>query len=426
MKKLLLLMLALVMLFSLCSCHEVPHTPDGGSTDNGEDEGAPSKPDIWDGQASSTFAEGDGTQNNPYRIKSACELAFLAKSVNMGESYAGKYLVLDCDIDLNHIEWQPIGNGVNNFSGTFDGNGYSISNLKITEGVRFEGGLSGPDRILTQYAAGLFGTALNPKITNLIIDGANITIQNQIDQDMAYVGGLVGIIKADAKSEISDITVLNLTVVSGSEQEVSNADSLSVGGVIGEIYANHNNSSVAISRLYTSINVSIVNSRCDDHYIGGILGYVRADNIFDLKDCASYLSVAMNKEYCYTQNDRIAAIGAIGVQYSTASLSNVFSKVTVDMVHSYSHGYSAYTANVIAAQVTMRMPDSYLFENLFGYIEQIDEATGERAVVKQLYDIPYPETYAETNCLGTEILPSNHGFDESVWNLDDLSRPKLK
>ena len=71
--------------------------------------------------------------------------------------------------------------------------------------------------------------------------------------------------------------------------------------------------------------------------------------------------------------------------------------------------------------------DGFQFENLFGYVEQIDAQTGERVVATNLYDIPFPtDVYTEQNCIGCETLPENHGFDETVWDLKDPASPKLK
>ncbi len=49
----------------------------------------------------SVFAGGTGTAENPYQIATGAQLAYLASSVNNGETYAGKNFVLTADIDLN-------------------------------------------------------------------------------------------------------------------------------------------------------------------------------------------------------------------------------------------------------------------------------------------------------------------------------------
>ena len=64
---------------------------------------------AWDGTSVSTSLKGEGTEASPYLVESAADLAFLAKSVNEGTNYAGKYLTQTADIDLGGKEWTPIG-----------------------------------------------------------------------------------------------------------------------------------------------------------------------------------------------------------------------------------------------------------------------------------------------------------------------------
>ncbi|MDR0373899.1 MAG: Ig-like domain-containing protein [Nitrososphaerota archaeon] len=65
---------------------------------------------------------------------------------------------LTADIDLNGINWIPIGTSADPFIGTFDGQGYVIRDLSITEGVY----------------VGLFGCAYNATIKNVGMQGTKI------------------------------------------------------------------------------------------------------------------------------------------------------------------------------------------------------------------------------------------------------------
>lgn len=67
----------------------------------------------------------------------------------------------------------------------------------------------------------------------------------------------------------------------------------------------------------------------------------------------------------------------------------------------------------------------YELENVFGYVEQIDEVSSERKISTELYK-PKGEGFRQKNCLGCEELPEGHGFDETIWDLSDPSRPVLK
>ena len=92
---------------------------------------------IWDGtaatvDASYTFGGKDGsTADNAYVIASAADLAQLAANVNAGTAYAGRYFKQSVDIDLNNTPWTSIGTSSSPFSGHYDGEGHTITNLKI-------------------------------------------------------------------------------------------------------------------------------------------------------------------------------------------------------------------------------------------------------------------------------------------------------
>ena len=126
--KRLIYIIPLVMLLALLAACNTPE-----ETTTAPEPALPAS--IWDGSVASSFASGNGSGDDPYRIESADQLAYLAAQVNSGEEYTDKYFVLKCDIDLNNIEWTPIGSGNIDryyFEGHFDGCGATISNLKLT------------------------------------------------------------------------------------------------------------------------------------------------------------------------------------------------------------------------------------------------------------------------------------------------------
>lgn len=58
---------------------------------------------VWDGRIANSFASGAGTEKDPYEIRTADQLAFLAKQVNQGNSFANTYFELESDIHLNEL-----------------------------------------------------------------------------------------------------------------------------------------------------------------------------------------------------------------------------------------------------------------------------------------------------------------------------------
>lgn len=115
--------------------------------------------DSWDG---ASIAAVEPNAEGIYEISTAEQLAGLAKLVNDGNNFSGKTIVLTADIDLNNQAWTPIGNenGFDAelaFSGTFNGDGYTVSGLNV------------PDT----YFPGLFGQiSTSAVVQNLIVKGS--------------------------------------------------------------------------------------------------------------------------------------------------------------------------------------------------------------------------------------------------------------
>ena len=129
---------------------------------------------VWDGTIASGFAGGDGTQNNPFQIETAAQLAHFAKTVNEGEAYWHKYIVLTADIDLANKEWTPIGNHSNLFKGNFNGNNHTVTGMQIRGEL---------DRV------GLFGECKKFNVDSAI---KNITVKDSVICGNRFVGAIVG------------------------------------------------------------------------------------------------------------------------------------------------------------------------------------------------------------------------------------------
>ena len=175
----------------------------------------------------SAYSGGSGTVNNPYLISTADDMRELAMAVNGGNSYSGVYFEVTQDIDLGGSEenqWTPIGDGSNQFLGTFDGGGYEVSGLYINNGADAQG--------LFGYL-GEGGTICNLGIISYVVGGR-------------YVGGVVG----------RNYGVISLCYNIGDVTGEGNF----VGGVVG-----YNGGEVSVS-----YNTGDITGYSD---IGGVVGY---------------------------------------------------------------------------------------------------------------------------------------------------------
>lgn len=111
------------------------------------------------------FAEGDGSEQNPWLIQSDADLTSLAESVIGGKTYVGEFFRVDGD-GLNAVT--AIGNDNHAFYGTFDGNWKTIT-LSL-EGTTYQG-LFG--------AIGQGGTVMNTGVSGSV-------------SGRWYIGGIAG------------------------------------------------------------------------------------------------------------------------------------------------------------------------------------------------------------------------------------------
>ena len=134
---------------------------------------------------SDVYIDGLGTAAYPYQIGTADQLKLFRDKVNDAKTKEETKIcaVLTADIDLKNEEWTPIGigNGTKNngatidfpYSGTFDGNGHTISGLNVN--YRNKNG-------------GLFCYVMNATIKNLTVAGS---VTHSSGDGVAY-GGIVG------------------------------------------------------------------------------------------------------------------------------------------------------------------------------------------------------------------------------------------
>lgn len=217
---------------------------------------------TWDGSVAEAFASGDGREATPYLIANAQQMAYFRNQVDGGETFEGKFIKLNSDIDLCGMNFDPIGWGYENsahnrdgadgrvFMGTFDGNNKTIYNL-YQNGWDLE--TSTKDYTYTNCGFGLFASVSGGTIKNLTISGADIRVEcveagilvglsqgnctyeniNIYDSKIANyqrpAGGVVGEVSGGGTHIFKDVTVSSDVVVGSMWGDFDTP----VGGVIG-------------------------------------------------------------------------------------------------------------------------------------------------------------------------------------------------
>lgn len=215
--------------------------------------------DTWDGTAVA-FTQGSGTKEDPWRIENAEQLAYLAQQVNNGTNYERNHFLLVSDLDLSGKEWTPIGTDGKLFWGGFDGDGHTITGMKITGKEASYVGLFGECRNFT---------ADSSYIKSVTVKGANIS-------GHSHVGAIAG-----EGANISDCYSIENTICAA----------WCVGGICGSLTGN-------ISGCYNSSSVS------GNSTAGGIMGSA---------SCERTVGVV---EYCYN-------IGAVTVRQQDSSVGGI-------------------------------------------------------------------------------------------------------
>ena len=270
------------------------------------------------------FASGSGSKEDPYTIHYTSDLDHLATFVNNGQDYSGVYFVLSNDIAYSHNSYWNFAENENNytaigtyehpFKGTFDGQGYTVSGIRIYKkytnsnhymdyglfGVVGEGGtvkrVNLANTRITGYCdvGGIAGRAYNSTIEDCSV-GNNVWIHAQ--QNSAYdQGGIVGCsLSSTVRRCISRATLAINSDLTGCSN---------FGGIVGK------NNTEIIDCIAIGVIIPNVNGR------GAIVGYSYGDN-------------ALTRNYyrdCKVASNNVTPTGVGVGKYNSTTTSDVSNK----------------------------------------------------------------------------------------------------
>ena len=237
---------------------------------------------AWQGGVDFSWYEPNSAQPE-FQISTADQLAGLRYLVNNGTDFKGITINLENDIDLNSVEWIPIGTytdavkndessvfssnetAYNGFKGTFDGNNHTIKNLYAKGSTMYNYAIGGGFK-------GLFGILESGStIKNLTIENVNI-------QANGMVGAIAGYIPS-AFDSTEPVTIENIDVIGN----ITIKSLFNVGGIIGR---SESGSSINIKKCNVSgATGSYIRSYSSTSvaFVGGIIGaeYSSTDSIIE-------------------------------------------------------------------------------------------------------------------------------------------------
>lgn len=288
---------------------------------------------VVDNGVATSYAGGTGGQKNPYQISNLAQLNYLREQAKTNANTSGKYFVLTNDIVINGA-WTPI----DNFHGTFDGDGHAIlGNIKLG-GTKNELGLfgvlgyNGVVKNLTNKANITTDESVTTKAVGGIVGRINHTgnaIKNCVNKGIInsktqYIGGILGDIYAqDGKTDAVIEACRNEGYIN-----CTNA-SPRFGGIVGSINGNNANQKIIIKGCSTK-DVSFTTT-ATTAYTGGVLGYIvnpTNANQITITACwtenlsfpkvgtnrgivASTSSIEFKLNYCWTNADNLISSTAV-------------------------------------------------------------------------------------------------------------------
>ena len=215
---------------------------------------------------------GKGTAENPYVIRTTAELDLLASKVNGGNEYSNTYFALGADIAYDKTvenNYTTIGNNLHPFGGTFDGQGHTVSGIRI----------SAPDG---EYKA-IFGL-VDGTVKNLVVSDCHIKACQMISGIVVYLRGTI-----ENCHISSDVTLIGHSYV---------------GGIVAE---NEGGTIKGCTSAATIIGTEA--GGVNAYFLGGIVGYVPysvntptlTDNLFTgtiSGDLLDYIGAIVGQNEC--------------------------------------------------------------------------------------------------------------------------------
>ena len=232
------------------------------------------------------FLEGEGTEENPFLVKTEADLTKLAEFVNAGETLAGYYIKLENDIALSGAFTQ-IGSRTKAFSGVFDGNGKTISNMTL-EGNDYLG-MFAILKGATVKNLTIEGTVVGTRGVNGLLTGQlqggtlveNVTVKGSVSGGGSDVGGIAG---DTVKNGEGNVVVKNC--VNYAEITVTMAKPGAVGAAGGIIGATQAGFETLVINCSNHGKVSTTST-----FGGGIIGLLRVvsgNTNYKVSGCYNY------------------------------------------------------------------------------------------------------------------------------------------
>lgn len=328
--------------------------------------------------------DGAGTSSNPYKIKTAADLRYLADKVNSGTDFRGKYFLQTADIVINPYEydsekfksgevWIPIGDIANPFRGNYDGGNHIISGILITDNFDLP-------EINSRKSLGLFGligtytTICNVTLTNSLYD---LSSSNQCESLAGFVGNVEGYVQTNSYTNFSELTNCHIK-----NSQIKGTDIKYISGIVGGTI---------------SISNGIIINKCSngaiiygygESYIGGITSVNFITNK-TISNCINYGNITYDKGF------------AAGISFRSGSVANCCNCGNINNINSQT-GFASGVAYLISEGNTEVFKNCVNYGKIDGYkvaavLKNDIRVETTMTLINNVYEETYPLYYSQKN-----------------------------
>lgn len=242
-------------------------------------------------ETSGYFAGGTGTENDPFTIVSPVHLYNLAWLQDTGRLTQSYHFSVSNDIDMGNTVLPPIGNDTHPFIGSFNGNGYKISNLTVSTNKAVLTNLPSQDVTFSNYV-GMFGrTGITPATESA--SGTQATVKNFLLDNPLIEVSSAGAYSADESLPESGVsttaaglavgyaygTVSNVAVYQG-RLKVDKENYQTVNSIIGALHSTVDGSDIGVTP--------------EDGNAGNDVGYLLPRDFYNMVNKTDNTSIALN------------------------------------------------------------------------------------------------------------------------------------
>ena len=226
----------------------------------------------WNGsKVATSYNSGSGTEEDPYVIFDGSQLKYFINQINAGETYQGKYFVIGSNINMGGYTIPVISPTEETaFAGVLDGNGFTITNFKVSA----TGSVNG----LFGYLKGILkGLGISSYTFSATVDSSSITytgvfvghVMEGATVDSCSVSGTATITSTgSANAFASGFIGLNEGTVSNCASDVATTVTGDYTIYVGGFVAKNDG---AITDSHASSNVSGTSNNFMA-YVGGFVG----------------------------------------------------------------------------------------------------------------------------------------------------------